>query len=70
MTFLQSGFIFRFAIPRSAAMAGLAILLGGPAATGLSAQGKQLFGKVTFPLGDVQVQVATTPDWTNAARNK
>ena len=70
MTFLQSGLIFRSAMARWPAISGLAILLGGPAATGLSAQGKQLFGKVTFPLGDVQVQVAKTPDWTKAAMNQ
>ncbi len=69
MTFLKGCFIVRSAIPRSVGIAGLVVWLGGLAATGLSAQDKQLFGRVTFPLGDVQVQVAKTPDWAKAAMN-
>ena len=39
--------------------------------TGISlGQTKQLFGKITFPLGDVTVQVAATSDWKKAAMNQ
>ena len=38
--------------------------------SGLSAQGKQLFGRVTFPLGTVQVQVTTNPGWTKVVLNQ
>ncbi len=69
MTFFQSGFIVRSALTRSFGIAGLAVWLCGLGLTGLSAQDKQLFGRVTFPLGDVQVQVAKTPDWAKVAMN-
>ncbi len=38
--------------------------------SGLSAQGKQLFGRVTFPLGTVQVQVTANPGWQKVALNQ
>ncbi len=38
--------------------------------SGLSAQGKQLFGRVTFPLGTVQLQVAPNPGWKKVALNQ
>ncbi len=38
--------------------------------SGLSAQGKQLFGRVTFPLGTVQVQVTANPGWKKVALNE
>ncbi len=49
-------------------------LLGGllllVLATGLVGQDKQLFGKITFPLGNVQVQPAKVSDWSKAAMNQ
>jgi hypothetical protein len=36
----------------------------------LQAQGKQLFGRVTFPLGTVQVQVISNPDWVKVGLNQ
>jgi len=38
--------------------------------SGLSAQGKQLFGRVTFPLGTIQLQVAPNPGWMKVALNQ
>jgi hypothetical protein len=36
---------------------------------GLLAQGKQLFGRVTFPLGTVQVQITQNPGWEKVNLN-
>lgn len=36
----------------------------------LQAQGKQLFGRVTFPLGTIQVKVASNPDWEKVTLNR
>ncbi len=38
--------------------------------SGLSAQGKPLFGRITFPLGTVQVQVSANPGWKKVALNQ
>ncbi|MFC1619170.1 FecR domain-containing protein [Candidatus Neomarinimicrobiota bacterium] len=36
----------------------------------LQAQGKQLFGRVTFPLGTVQVKITSNPDWEKVTLNR
>lgn len=36
----------------------------------LLAQGKQLFGRVTFPLGNVQIQVTANPGWEKVGLNR
>ena len=46
----------------------LAVWFTSPAV--LSAQGKQLFGRVTFPLGSVQVQITPNPGWAQANLNQ
>lgn len=38
--------------------------------TALSAQDKQLFGRVTFPLGNVQILVRPNPGWGKAIMNQ
>ncbi len=53
-----------------------ALLLSGlsarekPAPDRASGPDKQLFGRVTFPLGTVQVQVTPNPGWTKVALNQ
>ncbi len=46
----------------------LAVLL--MSAGELSAQGKQLFGRVTFPLGTVQIMVTPNPGWAKVSLNQ
>lgn len=46
------------------------ILLIALLVSGLSAQGKQLFGRITFPLGTVQLQVIPNPGWKKVALNQ
>ncbi len=40
------------------------------ALSGQDSQGGELFGRVTFPLGTVQVQTASNPGWTQVALNQ
>ena len=48
----------------------LPVLLLAAFMSGLHAQGKQLFGKVTFTLGTVQVQVTPNPGWEKVKLNQ
>ncbi|MEE9465027.1 MAG: FecR family protein [Candidatus Neomarinimicrobiota bacterium] len=69
MAFLQGGFISAASVRRLSPLMVLLAAIGLVLTTGLSAQDKQLFGKVSFPLGDVQIQVAQAPDWAKATMN-
>ena len=69
MAFLQGGFAQATTVHRFPGMAGLLAGLCLVFVTGLPAQDKQLFGKVSFPLGNVQIQVPQASDWTKATMN-
>ncbi len=69
MTVLQGGFISAASVHRGSRVAGLIAGLCLVLVTGLPAQVKQLFGKVSFPLGDVQVQAAPADNWAKATMN-
>ncbi len=69
MTVHQRGFISADSGRRGSRVAALLAGLCLVFVTGLPAQVKQLFGKVSFPLGNVQIQAAKADGWAKATMN-